>query len=400
MELESTARQPVWKALWIVSLGHFLNDVMTTLVPSLLPLFQSHLGLTYVELGVLVLVAYVTSSLIQPVIGAWTDRRPRPWLLPAGVFAVGAGVAALGYAPSYTWLLVLVALMGVGSAAFHPEASRAAHLASGAKKGTAQSVFQVGGNAGQAVAPLIVGTFFVWTGLRGSVWMLVPALIAAGALATLVPWYRERAFTVRSRREDNRSEGGGRASGLVLLLLVVTLRSWTHAGLSGFLPLYYVNVRGVSTSVAELYAFLFLMAGALGTFFGGPLSDRLGKKRLILLSTAGAVPFSLALPYVHGVWAALDVVLLGFIVLSTFAVTVVFGQQLMPGRIGMVSGLMIGLAVGMGGVGASLAGYAADHIGIAATIEALAVLPLISAVLALGLPEDRPLSPSGRPAVR
>ncbi|MBX6394206.1 MAG: MFS transporter, partial [Alicyclobacillaceae bacterium] len=351
MEQGQAAQQTVWKALWIVSLGHFLNDVMTNLVPSLLPLFQAHLGLTYVQLGVLILVANLTSSMVQPLIGAWTDKRPRHWMLPAGVFVAGVGAAALGFAPGYGWLLALVALLGAGSAAFHPEASRAAHLAAGARKGTAQSVFQVGGNAGQAVAPLVVATLFVHTGLQGSVWLLVPAMVAAGALATIVPWYRERAVVQRSQARRT-AEGRGAVGGMILLLLVVTLRSWMHAGLSGFLPLYYVNVRGISTSVAELYTALFLTAGALGTFLGGPLSDRFGRRRLIVLSMVGAIPFALILPYTRGIWAAVDVFLLGFIVLSTFAVTVVFGQQLMPGRVGMVSGLMIGLAIGMGGVGA------------------------------------------------
>lgn len=396
---QSLARQPVWKALWIVSLGHFLNDTMTTLVPSLLPLFQSHLGLSYIELGVLVLVANVTSSMVQPIIGAWTDRHPKAWLLPAGEFVVGAGAAAMGFAPSYGWLLVLVALLGAGSAAFHPEASRAAHLAAGVQKGTAQSIFQVGGNAGQAIAPLVVSLLFVHTGLHGSVWLLVPAMLAAGALATIVPWYGAKA-KVKAPRVVRTAGGTGAAGAVVLLLVVVTFRSWMQAGLSGFLPLYYVNVRGLSTSVAEVYTALFLLAGALGTFIGGPLSDRIGKRRLILISMAGAIPFSLVLPYAHGIWAAVDVVLLGFIVLSTFAVTVVFGQELMPGRIGLVSGLMIGLAVGMGGVGASLAGYVADRFGITTAIEILAVLPLLAAVLAWWLPEDRPLSPRGRPATK
>lgn len=360
---------------------------MTSIVPAMLLVLQKDLSLSYVQLGTVVMVANLTSSMLQPFLGYITDRRPTPWLLPIAALFAGLGLAGIANATTYPQVLLMVTLIGLASATFHPEGSRVAHLAAGPRKGLAQSIFQVGGNGGQAVGPLMIPLLLLPFGLKGAYWLLIPATVGMITLAVVANWYKQRAN--RPKKTAVSRTGVNQYGALALLVAVVSLRSWIHSGISSFLPLFYENVRGISISLAEYYLFVFLLAGAIGTLLGGPLADRFGKKNMLMFSMVGAIPFILLIPHLTGVLAFINIFIVGFISLSSFAVTVVYAQELLPGKVGMVSGLMIGFAIGAGGVGASVMGKLADWIGIASLIQLLVLIPVIAWLMGIWLPRDR-----------
>ncbi|MFC4766834.1 MFS transporter [Effusibacillus consociatus] len=379
--------QTQYRILYFICAAHFLQDLLTSVVPAMLPVLQTSLSLDYARLGIVVMVANITASFFQPVLGSVTDKKPAPWLLPLAALFAGVGLTGLAVADSFTEILLMVVLIGLGSATFHPEGSRVAHLAAGPRKGLAQAIFQVGGNAGQAVGPLMIPLLFLPFGLKGAYWLLIPMLLGASALTVVARWYKNWAGA--RKKSGQPVQGANRYGALSLLVAVVSIRSWIHSGISSFLPLYYINAVGMSTKLAEVYLFVFLFAGALGTFVGGPLADRFGKKSVLLFSMVGSIPFILVIPYLTGIWALINIFIVGFISLSSFAVSVVFAQELVPGKVGMVSGLMIGFAIGAGGVGAAVMGYFANSIGIAALMEMLLILPVLGWLLGIRLPKDR-----------
>lgn len=370
--------------------AHLLNDLMIAVIPAMLPLLQTAFQLNYAQLGMVVMVSNLMSSFIQPVFGYLTDRKPVNWLLPVGLFTVGLGLALVAIVPSYGWLLFAVALSGLGSASFHPEASKTAHLASNQNRGLSQSIFQVGGNIGQALGPLMLPLFLVYTGIDGSWWFIILALIGVLLMYRIVPWLKQRNKEENERKKKGKN-GTNRIPSTIVLTLVVIFRSTVVVGISSFLPLYYVNVLDMSVSQASIHAFVFLFAGALGTFCGGPLADRWGNRTIIILSTLLSIPFLLALPYVRGVLAVIVLILLGFCLLSTNAVSVVYGQKLLPQKIGMVSGLMVGLSIGSAGIAATVLGYFADLWGMLFVFSLLAVVLSTGCLLSLFLPTDRVL---------
>lgn len=373
-------------AIWTLSAAHMMNDLMTVgIVPALLPLYKSAFHLSYTQSGLIVLVSYLMSSVVQPLIGLVTDKKPNVWLLPFGVALSCTGLALTGIAPSFPLLLFLIALSGLGSGAFHPEASRGAHMAAGKGKGLAQAIFQVGGNSGQALGPLMVPLFILATGLHGLLWFLL--LAAAGFLLTIriLPWYKGKIATEHGKKRQ--APGTNRTGAVALLVVIVTLRSWVQIGVAGFLPFFYIH-NHVPLARAEWFDFLFLGAGAVGTFIGGTLSDRIGKKWILLGSMSLSIPFAALLPYANGPWAVLILILFGFFVLSSFAVTVVYAQQLLPRNLGLAAGLMIGFSVGAGGIGATLMGALADKYGVAMVLQLLVILPILSALLSAFLPND------------
>ncbi|GAX89186.1 MFS transporter [Effusibacillus lacus] len=352
----------------------------------MLPVLQTDLGLNYAQLGIVVMVANITASFFQPALGYMTDKKPLPWLLPLAALFAGLGLSGIALADSFVEVLLMVVLIGLGSATFHPEGSRVAHLAAGPRKGLAQSIFQVGGNAGQAVGPLMIPLLFLPFGLKGAAWLLVPALLGAAALLIVARWYKH--WTVTWEKKGHAGAGTNHYGALALLVSVVSIRSWLHSGIASFLPLYYINVTGFNTATAEVYLFVFLMAGAIGTFVGGSLADRFSKRHILLFSMVGGVPFLLLIPYLTGLAGLINIFALGFICLSSFAVTVVYAQELVPGKVGMVSGLMIGFAIGAGGVGAAVMGYFANVLGITTLIELLLVFPILGWLLGVWLPKD------------
>lgn len=376
-----------------LGVAHFTNDMLTGAVAGLLPLLDAVFHLNYAALGFLVTLQNLTSSFVQPAFGALSDRRPMTWLLPLGPALAAVGLFALGRMPTVALLYVAVAILGLGSASFHPEGSRAAHNAGGDQKGYAQAVFQVGGNLGFACGPLLVPLLLDRTGLAGTAWLLVPgaAMATAGVMAqgrlrrsraAAEAGDARRAARAKSHAERARAQRG-RLWPLVALLSIIALRSFVQLGLASFIPLDFVHVRHESAALGATMSFVFLAAGGIGTFVGGLLSDRVGSIRIVRLSMIAAVPLMAVVPDLGGVWFILDLIALGFVVLSTFAVTVTLGQAYMPGAVGVSSGLTIGLSVGAGGVGTVLLGALADAIGIVGMLRLLFLLPALAFVLSL-----------------
>ena len=373
--------------LWIVSFSHLVIDMTTAVVPALLPIFQSKIDLTYFQLSLIVLVVTVTGSLAQPLIGLFADKRPTPFLLPIGTAIMGIGLIGLSQSSSYYLILFMVGLLGIGSAIFHPEGSRIAHLAAGNKKGLAQSIFQVGGNVGQSLGPLMVILLFIPFGQNGALWLMIPVVLMVLALFWIARWH-QRLNVSKKKKAQPLQDGPKQYNALGILVVFVTMRSWIHFGVASFLPLYLINVRGTSLAVAEIYAFIFLFAGAVGTFLGGYISDWISKKKILIYSMILSVPFTILIPFIQGPIAYINIFILGLVVFCSFAVTVVYAHQLVPGNIGLTSGLMLGFGIGAGGIGAMLLGLLADYIGLALVIQLLVIFPLIAVLLTIWLPSD------------
>ncbi|MED1914181.1 MFS transporter [Brevibacillus sp. DP1.3A] len=386
-----TAAPTVYRMLFAISIAHLLNDSLQAVIPALLPIVEKNLALTFTQVGMILLVMNLTSSVLQPFVGYFADRKSIPLLPPLALIVSGLGMLALAFSGSYYFVLVAVACVGIGSAIFHPEASRFAHLASGPRRGLGQSIFQVGGNAGQALAPLMTILVFANLGQTGAAWFLLPALVASGILLYVALWYRGqqrlKKATAAPVTYTNRNK---RLIALGLLIVIVSVRSWMNAGYQSFYQFYLMYVKDMDYANAQLVIFGFLFAGAIGTFFGGPLSDRFGKRNLLIISTLGSLPLTLLTPYVSGFWAFPLLVISGFIMLSSFSVTVVYAQELLPGKIGTVSGLIIGLAFGMGGMGALVFGYLADLYSLNFVILLCSFLPLIG-FMGFFLPKDKTL---------
>jgi FSR family fosmidomycin resistance protein-like MFS transporter len=379
----------VKRALWRLGTTHFINDLMTTgIVPALLPLYKQAFHLTYTQSGIILLMSSLVSSVMQPVFGTFTDHHPKPWLLPLGTLVTGLGLALTGIVPNYALLLLAIALSGLGSGLFHPEASRGAHLAAGKAKGTAQAIFQVGGNLGQAFGPLMLPAFLLATGIHGILWFALIGALGALLMVQIVPWYKEK-ITAGLKKKTAKS-GQKHLPGIICLTVVVVMRSWTQIGVAGFLPFFYLS-QNLSLKVGDVLTFLFLLAGAIGTFIGGRLADSIDYKWLLLASMALTIPFAWLLPHVHGIWAVIVLFVFGFLILSSFAVTVVYGQSMLPNNIGLASGLMIGFGVGAGGIGAALMGWLSDHFGVRFVFDLFVILPFIGTLFTLLIPSERQL---------
>jgi FSR family fosmidomycin resistance protein-like MFS transporter len=378
------------RELFSLSGVHFINDLMTTgLVPALLPLYKETFHLNYFQAGIILFVSMLTSSVAQPLFGVITDKHPKSWFMPVGICLTGFGLVASGYAPAYWILLLLVGLSGIGSGIFHPEAMRGAYMAAGTARGTAQAIIQVGGNFGQAVGPLLLPLFLIATGLHGLGWFTFAAVAGLALVLSVMPWYRSSLEKNKARQKT--IKGRNHVTGLCVLTVVVILRSWTQIGVAGFLPFLYLH-QGIALKYGDLLTFLFLGAGALGTFIGGRFSDRISRKWLLFISMAVTIPFAWLLPHVHGVLSIIILFVFGFFVLSSFAVTVVYGQMMFPKNIGLVSGLMVGFGIGAGGIGATVIGWLSDQYGIYAIFNLFGILPAVAAILTLFLPTEQMLT--------
>ncbi|MEN1969503.1 MFS transporter [Lentibacillus sp. N15] len=382
---------PIYRrALYTFGASHFLNDLVTTgMVPALIVLYKEALHLSFTESSFIVLISYITSSISQPLFGMFTDLKPRVWLFSAGVFASIAGLALTGIAPSFGWLLVFIAISGLGSGAFHPEASRGAHLASGTHKGYAQAIFQVGGNAGQAFGPLMIPLLLVHTGLKGLLWLLPLAILSIPLTTQILGWMNNKVKAAAANKKE--VIGQNNIPGAILLITVIILRSWCQLGVVVFLPFYMTHL---SLAASETLNFVFVGAGALGTFIGGIWSDRIGLKGLMVGSMLVATPVALLLPHASGIWTVFVLLVFGFSVLASFSVTVVYMQKLLPRNIALASGLSIGAGVGAGGIGSVFMGSVADFFGVNVVFTILSLLPLIGALLSFFLPNERQLAKS------
>ncbi|WP_100406908.1 MFS transporter [Bacillus solitudinis] len=392
---EETQEKTMYRILLIIGFVHLLNDTIQALVPAMFPVLVNSMGLTFTQLGLIAFALNATASLIQPLVGLYTDKNPMPYALPIGLCFTFFGVLGIAYAPSFWYVVVSVMFIGIGSATFHPEGSRVAFMASGGRRGLAQSIYQVGGNAGQALAPLITALVLVPLGQFGAIWFTFVAALAVGLLIYIAKWYaRQERHIGKKPSKANRSKGESHTYkkkiqfAICLLIFLVFARSWFHAGLTNFYAFYIIQEYGLTISQSQIYIFLFLAAGAVGTFCGGPLADRFGKRTIIMLSMLASAPIALILPHVGPVLAYPLITIVGFIILSSFSVSVVYAQDLVPGKIGMVSGLIIGLAFGMGAVGSVALGWFADLFGLTNTMLLTVALPLIG-ILTFFLPSDQ-----------
>jgi MFS transporter, FSR family, fosmidomycin resistance protein len=376
------------RALAVLASGHLLADATQGVVPALLPFLISERGLSYAAASALVLASTVSSSVIQPLFGHYSDRRPRPWLMPAGVAVGGGGVAVAGLTASYPLLVLAILVSGVGVAAFHPEGARLVRHVSGNRRATAMSVFSVGGTAGFALGPALVTALVLAFGLRGTLFLLVPA----GAVALLL--VRELPRLARARTADETAGGGARvhaadAWGPFLTIAgVATLRSFTFYGLLTFVPLYFVASLGASDAEGSSALTVLLLGGIAGTLIGGRLADRIGRRPVLIGSMALLPPLiALLLQVERGPILVLALALVGAMVVASYTVTVVMGQEYLPSRVGVASGVTLGLAIGMGGVGASVLGIVADHFSLDTVMVIVAALPLAALALTLTLPK-------------
>ena len=379
----------VLAVLVAISVSHLLNDTIQSLLPAIYPVLKNSFALSFAQVGLITFVFQVTASLLQPLVGTYTDRRPMPYSLTIGMGASLCGLLLLSVASSYPVLLLAAALVGIGSSVFHPESSRVARMASGGRYGFAQSVFQVGGNIGSALGPLLAASIVVPAGQKSIAWFSIVALLGMVVLWNVGGWYK-RHHTATAQRPRIVRAGPALSQArivgaLVVLVALVFSKFFYLASIASYYTFYLIEKFGVSVQTAQVLLFVFLASVAAGTLVGGPIGDRIGRKYVIWTSILGILPFTLALPHV-GLAATVGLtVIIGFGLASAFPAIIVFAQELLPGKIGMVSGIFFGLAFGMGGLGAAALGALADHTSIVFVYQVTAFLPVIG-LLTIFLP--------------
>jgi MFS transporter, FSR family, fosmidomycin resistance protein len=378
-----------FKVLGAISFSHMLNDMIQSLILAIYPVLKSGFHLSFGQIGLITLVYQITASLLQPVVGLYTDRKPQPYSLPIGMGFTLAGLLLLSIAPNFGVLLLAAALVGTGSSIFHPESSRVARMASGGRHGLAQSLFQVGGNLGSSFGPLLAALIIVPYGQGSIAWFSLAALLAIVVLVQISKWYAvhrlgSRGKATRVVTAVNLSRGKVTFAIGILLLLIFS-KYFYLASIGSYFTFYLISKFHLSVQSAQVHLFVFLFAAAVGTLIGGPIGDRIGRKYVIWASILGVAPFTLMLPYVNLFWTGILVVIIGLVLASAFSAILVFAQELIPGKIGMVSGLFFGFAFGMGGIGAAALGHLADITNIEYVYKVCAFLPLLG-VTAIFLP--------------
>ncbi len=382
-----------FRVLAAISFCHLLNDMMQSVIPAVYPILKAAYHLDFGQVGLIALTSQLTASLLQPLVGLFTDHRPTPYSLPAGMTFTMVGLILLASAPSFGMVLAAVAMVGIGSAVFHPESSRVARMASGGQHGLAQSLFQVGGNAGSSMGPLLAAFVVLPAGQHSIAWFSGVALLAMAILMRVGAWYkRHPSMSPKSRTARDtapRLSWGRIAAAMSILIALIFSKYFYMASLMSYYTFYLIAKFHVSVQSAQLHLFLFLGAVAAGTIIGGPVGDRIGRKYVIWCSILGVLPFTLILPYANLFWTGVLTVIIGLVLASAFSAILVYAQELLPGRVGMVSGLFFGLAFGMGGVGAALLGQLADARGIEFVYKVCAFLPAIGLLTAF-LPSLQP----------
>lgn len=379
---KNIAGQTIFSILLTISFSHLLNDTIQSLIPSIYPVVKKTFHLNFAQVGLITFTFQLAASLLQPFVGFYTDKKPQPFSLAAGMGFTLVGLVSLSFAASFGWLLASVGLIGIGSSVFHPEASKVAYMASGGKRGLAQSIFQVGGNAGSAVGPLLAALIIAPYGQRNIIWFSVLALLAILVLIYIGNWYRQNTHRVKTKKNLLKEEGVYLSRrkiiiSIAILLVLIFSKYFYLASMTSYYTFYLIDKFHISVQSSQLHLFIFLFATAAGTFFGGPLGDRFGRKYVIWFSILGVAPFTLLLPHLNLVWTTVFSVFIGFILSSAFSAILVYAQELLPGKIGMVSGLFFGFAFGMGGIGSAVLGALADRTSIHFVYEVCAYLPLI-----------------------
>jgi FSR family fosmidomycin resistance protein-like MFS transporter len=384
----SIADKTVFSILLTISFSHLLNDTIQSLIPSIYPLVKDTYRLSFSQVGLITLTFQLAASLLQPFVGFYTDRNPQPFSLAAGMSLTLIGLVTLALNHSYPILLVSVALIGLGSSVFHPEASKVAYMASGGRRGLAQSIFQVGGNAGSSLGPLLAAAIIVPFGQTNILWFSFLALLAIVLLITVGKWYMGNKHRIKAKSKPGKIQEGQHLSrkrittSIIILLVLIFSKYFYLACMSNYYTFYVIEKFHVSVQNSQLYLFVFLFAVAAGTLLGGPLGDRFGRKYIIWFSILGAAPFTLLLPFVPLFCTSVLTFLIGFILASAFSAILVYAQELIPGKVGLVAGLFFGFAFGMGGLGSALLGILADRTSIQYVFKICAFLPLIGLLTA------------------
>jgi FSR family fosmidomycin resistance protein-like MFS transporter len=385
--ISNTAQKTAYPILFAICFAHLLNDLQQAVIPSVYPLLKESYHLTFTQIGLITFTFQTTASLLQPFIGFQTDKKPRPFSLAAGMLFTLMGLIFLAFSANFYGILLSVGLVGIGSSIFHPEASRVAYLASGGKRGLAQSIFQLGGNAGSAIGPLLVALIVVVYGQPYILFFTTASLLAIIVLLKIGSWYRNH-LNLRAAgkivHEETRPLLPRKkvAFSIGILLILIFSKYFYSAGLSSYFTFFLIDKFNLSVQQSQLYLFTYLAAVATGTLLGGPLGDRFGRKYIIWFSILGTAPFALVLPYADLFWTGILSVIIGFVLSSAFSAILVYAQELLPGKVGMVSGLFFGFAFGMGGLGSAVLGYVADHTSIQYVFKVCAFLPLIGIITA------------------
>ena len=380
--------QTVYPILFAISFSHLLNDTIQSLIPAIYPLLKDSFSLSFSQIGIITLVFQMSSSLFQPVVGTLTDRRPFPFALPLGMSLSLAGIILMAFAASFEWVLVSVALIGLGSSVFHPEASRMAHAASGGKRGLAQSIFQVGGNAGSSFGPLLAAAIIAPFGQFNVIYFSIAAVIAIVVLYRIGGWYKPKALRALIQRRNKVVQEKSTLPkktivwSVIILLVLIFSKYFYMASITSYFTFYLIDKFNVSVQASQIHLFVFLFAVAAGTMIGGPVGDRIGRKYVIWASILGAAPFALLLPYADLFWTTVLSGIIGFVLASAFSAILVYAQELLPGKIGLVSGLFFGFAFGMGGIGSALLGQLADRTSISYVYWICSFLPLLGLIAA------------------
>jgi FSR family fosmidomycin resistance protein-like MFS transporter len=363
-----------------------LNDAIQSLIPSIYPILKSTFSLSFAQIGLITLTFQLAASLLQPFVGFYTDRNPKPFSLATGMSFTLTGLIFLSFSNSFSTTLFSVALIGIGSSIFHPEASKVAYMASGGKRGLAQSIFQVGGNAGSALGPLLAALIVVPYGRSHILYFCLLALVAIIVLISIGKWYKNNTHLIKPKHLNSLVENIPLFSkrkitfSVIILMLLIFSKYFYLASMSSYYTFYLIDRFGLSVQSSQIHLFIFLASAAAGTFIGGPLGDRFGRKYVIWFSILGVAPFTLLLPYVNLFWTSILTVFIGFILSSAFSAILVYAQELLPGKVGMVSGLFFGFAFGMGGIGSAVLGVLADHTSIYFVFKVCAFLPLIGII--------------------
>ncbi|MCO6564776.1 MAG: MFS transporter [Apibacter sp.] len=400
MEKSSQQTGTAFTLLSLLALSHMFNDTLQSVIPAIYPLLKNSLALTFTQIGLITLVYQLSSSLFQPVIGIFTDKHPQPYSLPIGMTLSMIGVISLALATHFTHVLLAVFFTGLGSSIFHPEASRLAYLASGGKHGLAQSIFQVGGNFGSSIGPLIALWIITPYGQKNVGWLAIIALLGIGIMLFISKWYKENLILFKSKNKTVKNSVDGNqikntslpkskvVSAIGILLILVFSKYVYMASLTSYYTFYLINKFGVSIDDAQLYLFIFLFAIAAGTIIGGPVGDRIGRKYVIWFSILGTAPFALLMPYANLTWTCILSIIIGLILSSAFSAILIYAQELVPGKVGLIGGLFFGLAFGIAGIASAVLGKIADKTGIQYVYYLCSFLPLLGLVASF-LPETK-----------